>query len=130
MNHPVTKLVIVSVLAAFGESAAHAAPATPASQESKKEQSGKQKPQPAASLNGCIDEQQGKYVLVDERDLNLIADLVADGFPTEGFAKHVGHKVIVRGVSGPDSAHPVFRVRSIETVSEVCAPHAPQEDKK
>jgi hypothetical protein len=28
-----------------------------------------------------------------------MADLEADGFPTEGFAKHMGHKVTVRGTS-------------------------------
>ena len=44
----------------------------------------------------------GKYVLVDDRmsDYDL-ADLETDGFPTEEdfFAKHMGHKVTVRGTS-------------------------------
>jgi hypothetical protein len=101
----------------------------PAPQESK-QQPRKQESRPSTSLTGCVDEQEGRYILVDERNLNPIADLVADGFPTEGFAKHVGHKVIVRGASGPEGAHPVFRVRNIETVSEVCAPQSPQQEKK
>jgi hypothetical protein len=76
----------------------------------------------SASLTGCIDEENGRYVLVDDRELKPIADLVADGFPTEGFAKHVGHKVTLRGESTPGEARPVFKVRSIDTVSETCAP--------
>lgn len=73
-------------------------------------------------MTGCIDENNGRYVLVDDKDLKPIADLDADGFPTEAFAKHVGHKVTVRGTSNPGSALPTFKVRSIETVSETCAP--------
>ena len=83
----------------------------------KKEQKGK-----AASLTGCVDEQDGRYVLVDDRALQPIADLEADGFPTEGFAKHMGHKVTVRGTSIPGGTRPMIKVRSIKTVSETCAP--------
>ena len=75
-----------------------------------------------ASMTGCIDEDNGRYILVDDRELKPIADLQAEGFPTEGFAKHVGHKVIVRGISSPGENRPLFKVRSIETVSETCAP--------
>ena len=75
-----------------------------------------------ASLTGCVDEQDGHYVLVDERTLNPVASLEADGFPQEGFAKHMGNKVTVRGISSPGSPVPVFKVRSIETVSDTCAP--------
>jgi hypothetical protein len=75
----------------------------------------------ASSLTGCVDQQEGRYVLVDDRGLNKIADLEADGFPTEGFAKHVGHKVIVRGI-GTAGDKPLFKVRAVETVSETCAP--------
>ena len=67
--------------------------------------------------------------LVDDRNLSPAADLEADGFPTEGFAKHVGHKVTVRGTSSSGSTRPVFKVRSIDTLSETCAP-TPQSDKK
>jgi hypothetical protein len=76
----------------------------------------------ATSLTGCVDEQDGRYVLVDDRALQPIADLEADGFPTEGFAKHVGHKVTVRGTSSSGGARPNIKVRTIETVSDTCAP--------
>jgi hypothetical protein len=76
----------------------------------------------ADSMTGCVDEQDGRYVLIDERNRAPIADLEADGFPTEGFAKHVGHKVTVRGASSPASGRPLFRVRSVETISETCEP--------
>jgi hypothetical protein len=78
------------------------------------------------SLTGCIDEQEGRYVLVDDRTLNVVATLEADGFPTEGFAKHMGHKVTIRGTSSLAGALPIFRVRSIETVSDTCAPQQKQ----
>ena len=74
------------------------------------------------SLTGCVDEQDGRYILVDERELKPLADLEAVGFPTEGFAKHMGHKVIVRGTTSPGGARTLFKVRTIETVSESCAP--------
>jgi len=77
---------------------------------------------PPASMTGCIDEQDGRYVLVDDRTLSPVADLVAEGFPTEGFAKYMGHKVTIRGASSSGGARPVFKVRSIETVSDTCAP--------
>ncbi len=75
-------------------------------------------------MTGCVDEQEGHYVLIDDRTRAPIADLEADGFPMEGFAKHVGQKVTVRGTSNPGSNRPLFRVRSIETVSETCEPQA------
>ena len=84
---------------------------TPPKSESKK-----------TSLTGCIDEQDGHYVLIDNRTLTPIANLEAEGFPTEGFAKHLGHKVTVRGISNSGTGRPVFTVRSIETISETCAP--------
>jgi hypothetical protein len=82
-----------------------------------------------ATLTGCVDEKDGHYILVDDHGLNPMADLEADGFPTEGFAKHMGHKVTVRGTSNSGSTHPIFKVRSVETVSETCAPTT-QSDKK
>jgi hypothetical protein len=77
-----------------------------------------------ASLTGCIDEQDGKYVLIDEKDRDhLIASLEAEGFPAEGFARHLGHKVTVRGTGNSSGTErPVFRVRSVETISESCGP--------
>ena len=80
-------------------------------------------------MTGCVDEKDGHYILVDDRGLNPMADLEAEGFPTEGFAKHMGHKVTVRGTSNSGSARPLFKVRSVETVSETCAPTT-QTDKK
>jgi hypothetical protein len=78
------------------------------------------KKSPAASMTGCVDEQGGQYLLLDDRTRDPIANLEADGFETEGFAKHVGHKVTVRGTSSPNGSRPIFRVRSIETISETC----------
>ena len=75
-----------------------------------------------ASLTGCIDEHEGHYVMISDRTRDPIANLEAEGFETEGFAKHVGHKVTVRGTSNPGSTIPLFRVRSIETISETCEP--------
>jgi hypothetical protein len=83
----------------------------------------KKKPE-GTSLTGCVDQQDGQFVLVDDHDLKVVANLDAEGFPAEGFAKHVGQKVTVRGVSNPGSTRPVFKVRTIETVSETCAPPA------
>jgi len=97
--------------------------ATPAPQKPTEKQD--QNKQKVASMTGCVDQQEGQYILIDDHSRNRIADLQADGFPTEGFAKHVGHKVTVRGMSIAGSAQPLFRVRSIETVSDVCAPQRP-----
>jgi hypothetical protein len=88
----------------------------------KKGTDSKKKAAPSSALSGCVDQQEGRYVLLDDRTMNPIADLDADGFPTEGFAKHMGHKVTLRGTSNPGSTRPAFKVRSIETISESCAP--------
>ena len=80
----------------------------------------------SSSLSGCIDEQEGRYVLINDRTRAPIANLEAVGFETEGFAKHVGHLVTVRGTSNPEGDRPLFRVRSIETVKESCEPPAQQ----
>lgn len=93
----------------------------------KKQQSAKKKADSGTSLTGCIDEQDGKYVLLDDKSAVAIADLEAVGFPTEGFAKHVGHKVTVKGTSNPGGARPLIKVRNIETISEMCTP--PQQGK-
>ena len=82
-----------------------------------------------STLSGCVDQQDGVYVLVDDRTMNAVADLEADGFPTEGFAKHVGQKVTIRGITRPGHTRPLFKVRSIETVSESCAPNQQSEKK-
>ena len=74
-----------------------------------------------ASLSGCIDEQNGNWVLVHEQTRAIIANLVAEGFPAEGFAKHLGEKVTVRGTASPDVSSSVFKVRTVETISETCS---------
>ena len=84
----------------------------------------KSKPEPKgslATLTGCVDEQEGHWVLVSDQTMAVIATLAADGFPMESFAKHMGQKVTVRGTASPDTSHPLFRVRSLEMVSESCA---------
>jgi hypothetical protein len=77
-------------------------------------------PKGTASLNGCVDEQDGEYVLIHNQTRDLIANLEAEGFPKENFARYLGHKVTVRGTSHPNGAHPIFKVRSVESVSDTC----------
>ena len=74
-----------------------------------------------ASLSGCVDEQNGEWVLVNEHTRAIITNLMAEGFPTEGFAKHLGHKVTVRGTANSAGSSPMFKVRSIEMLSETCS---------
>jgi len=118
MNRPVVLIAFLSVLGAV-----------PMAGNQKQDKAKTEQKAKTASLTGCIDEKEGRYVLVDERTLNPVANLEADGFETEGFAKHVGHKVTVRGTSNPGGAVPVFKVRSIETVSDACVPQ-PEQGKK
>jgi hypothetical protein len=86
--------------AVLAPSASLAAAWAPNSQE--KAPAGKKKAASGSSLSGCVDQQEGHYVLVDDRSLSPVADLEADGFPTEGFGKHMGHKVTIRGTSGSE----------------------------
>jgi hypothetical protein len=121
-------VVVVTVLASgIVPQSAMASQAQDQAQPKKVEQ--KKKPE-GASLTGCVDQQDGQFVLVDDHDLKVVASLDAEGFPAEGFAKHVGSKVTVRGSSTTSGSRPVFKVRSIETVSETCAPPATQGEKK
>jgi hypothetical protein len=119
-------LVMSGILAVVAPSAGLSAAQTP---NSEKKQTGKKTVTSGTSMTGCVDEKDGHYILVDDQGLNPMADLEANGFPTEGFAKHMGHKVTVRGTSNSGSTRPLFKVRSIETVSETCAPTT-QTDKK
>jgi len=120
-------LVILTLLAVLTPTVALSA-AQASDTPRKQEKTGKKKTASGSSLTGCVDQQDGHYILVDDRNLSPVADLQAEGFPTEGFAKHMGQKVTVRGISSSGSTRPVFKVRSIETVSETCAP-TPQSDK-
>jgi hypothetical protein len=75
----------------------------------------------SSSITGCVDQQDGKYVLVDDRELKPVANLEADGFPTEGFAKYMGNKVTVRGTVKSDGSTKSFKVRNIEKISDTCS---------
>jgi hypothetical protein len=107
-----------AVVLAIGLS--HAAPAP----QEQKQQPKKESKSTSDSMTGCVDEQSGRYVLTNDRDLALIAILEADGFPTEAFAKHMGHKVTVQGTIIPSGTgtQPTFKVRSVVAVSDTCAP--------
>lgn len=102
--------------------------ATPLRAQTTETKKSPKKPE-GASLTGCVDQQDGQFVLVDDHDLKVIATLDADGFPEEGFAKHVGHKVTVRGINTPGATRAVFKVRTVETVSDNCEPTAPGDKK-
>jgi hypothetical protein len=130
MNRNLVRVVFFPVLALATLAIGHSAPWVDQPWFDQGVDQGKQKQDPPSkgqkaktdSLTGCIDQQEGRYVLVNDRTLSAVAVLEADGFPTEGFAKHMGHKVTVRGISSPAGVLPLFKVRGIETVSDICAP--------
>lgn len=70
------------------------------------------------SLTGCIDEQDGRYVLLNDQMLK-IASLQSANSDQEVFAKHLGHKVQVRGAKSSGQNGP-FKVTSIEQVAGNC----------
>lgn len=124
MNRQTASIVFFPLLAVAALTAGESA--SWASQTGKKPDAAKEQKTKNDSLTGCIDEQEGRYVLVESSTMSAVATLEADGFPTEGFAKHMGHKVTVRGISSPGGALPHFKVRSIETISDTCAPQQQQ----
>jgi hypothetical protein len=77
---------------------------------------------PAAQriLTGCVDEQNGHYVLLDDQMLK-ITGLQSAGADADVFAKYLGNKVQAKGTrsSGQDS---MFKVTSIERVAGNCGP--------
>jgi hypothetical protein len=78
-----------------------------------------------ASLTGCVDERDGQYVLTNDTDLQPTANLkAAAGSPADNFARHVGHKVTVRGVLSKGDPLPMITVESVSTISRSCAPAA------
>lgn len=86
-------------------------------------QSGKSQPAAKSSLTGCIDERNGQYVLTNDTDLQPTASLKpAAGSPEDNFARHMGHKVTVRGVLSNQTPLPVMTVDRVDTISETCAP--------
>jgi hypothetical protein len=123
MFRPLAAVALSAILTALALPGSAPAQETPQKQ-AKKESQSKAASSKTAALTGCVDEQDGHYVLVDDRALTPVAVLEAEGFPPEGFAKHMGHKVTVRGVSNHESPRPIFKVRSIETVSETCVPQS------
>jgi hypothetical protein len=118
-----TNLVVIAVVLLLTASAATANPFDGPAKQPNKQSKGEPK---QTTLTGCVDEQDGHYVLLDPRTLNPLVDLDPNGVPAEDlFAKHVGQKVTVRGSSASGGSRPVFKVRSIEKVSEMCAAPAP-----
>jgi hypothetical protein len=99
--------------------------AAPAEQKQQPKKDSKAKSN-SASMTGCVDEDDGHYILLNDRTRAPIANLEAVGFPVEGFAKHLGHKVTVRGTVNPAGDRPLFRVRSIDTISDSCEPQLHQ----
>jgi len=74
------------------------------------------------SLTGCVDQQDGNYVLVDDRMLKKLVDLEAVAASNDDFfAKHLGHKVMVKG-SKSSEPEAKFKVTGIEDLAAVCAP--------
>jgi len=119
MNRPIAAIALLAITLVWSLPGA-ALDSAPSQADRKQEEKKEPSKNSAASMTGCIDEQEGQYVLIDDRTRGTIASLEAEGFEKEGFAKHVGHKVTVRGTSIPGSALPTFRVRSIETISDTC----------
>jgi hypothetical protein len=78
----------------------------------------KSAPTAQQSLTGCIDEQDGHYVLLDDQMVK-ITSLQSAGSDQEVFAKHLGRKVQVTGTksSGQEST---FTVTGIERVAGSC----------
>lgn len=86
-------------------------------------QTGKSSKPAKASLTGCVDERDGQYVLTNDTTLQPTARLQpAAGSPEDNFARHMGHKVTVRGKLLKQDPLPVMTVEGIETISEECAP--------
>ncbi len=115
---------VLVVWAGFTLSFAQSNVAVNRSQEQQPKTEPKDKADPkgqAGSLTGCVDEQDGKWVLVNDQTMAIIATLAADGFPMEGFAKYMGHKVNVRGTASSGGSSSTFKVREIKTISETCA---------
>jgi hypothetical protein len=129
MRQAIAQSVVVGTILASGIIPNTATIAHAQNTQTKKTEQ-KKMPERESSLTGCVDQQEGQFVLVNDQDLKVIANLDAVGFPIEGFAKHVGEKVVVKGISTQADSRPVFKVRTIETVSDTCAPQATEKGKK
>ncbi|MGB7759502.1 MAG: hypothetical protein WBL61_06720 [Bryobacteraceae bacterium] len=70
------------------------------------------------SLTGCIDEQDGQYVLLDDQ-MRKITSLQSAGSDKDVFAKYVGSMVQVRGTKSSER-NATFKVTSIKEVAGNC----------
>lgn len=75
---------------------------------------------PAAerTLTGCIDEQDGHYVLLNDQMLK-ITGLQSSGADEEVFAKYLGSMVQVKGTSS-SGQNSIFKVTDIKHVAGHC----------
>lgn len=71
-------------------------------------------PKGRQTLTGCVDQQAGQYVLLDDRMVK-IASLQSAGTDKEVFAKHLGSKVQVTGTE-PAGQKGTLRATRIEPV--------------
>ena len=77
----------------------------------------------AVTMSGCVDQaSDGNFILADNEELKKIITLHGEGFPDEGFAKHLGQQVKVTGRVTKEGDEQVLRVKKIETVSQTCHP--------
>jgi hypothetical protein len=70
-------------------------------------------------LTGCVDEQDGQYVLLDEQ-LGRITKLQSGGSDDETFARYLGSKVQVTGTRSSTPNGPL-KVATIKQVADSCA---------
>jgi hypothetical protein len=75
-------------------------------------------PTAQGALTGCIDEQDGHYVLLDDHMVK-ITNLQSAGSDKEVFAKHVGRMVRVRGTKSSGLTG-TFKVTGIERLEGNC----------
>ncbi|MGA2116743.1 MAG: hypothetical protein ABSH56_18540 [Bryobacteraceae bacterium] len=68
-------------------------------------------------LIGCVDEQDGHYVLLNDQ-MQKIAGLQSAASGDEMFARFMGHEVRVTGA--PSAQQGTFKVTGIEQVSDSC----------
>jgi len=96
--------------------------ASPPAEGAKKKAAPQAKSARLETMTGCVDQQEGNFVLLDDRMEKKLADLEAVGASNEAFfAKHVGHTVTVKGKKSSEQEGK-FKVSSIEDKAPVCAP--------
>lgn len=75
----------------------------------------------SSSLTGCVDQRPGGYILIEPVERKEIAELQPVAFEKEGLAKHLGHKVSVRGKLERDGERAIMKVQSVQHISETCS---------